>query len=47
MLIRLAGQGSKKIRIVGNNSWISKLDSFTRVQEPRLEDSPPKSAPQS
>ena len=29
-----------------NNSWISNLDSITRVQEPRLEDRPPV-APQS
>jgi hypothetical protein len=34
-------QGSKKSRITGNNSWISNLDSLTRVQEPRLADPPP------
>jgi hypothetical protein len=31
----------RKIRDCGNNSWISNLDSLTRVQEPRPAAPPP------
>jgi hypothetical protein len=36
-----ASRGSKKNSDCGNNSWISNLDSLTRVQEPRLAAPPP------